>query len=116
MRQALTQEHGEKIHKLIMDCRDIFSTKDEPPGQTDVVKHKVKTSGPPTKSYYTQVLAGLMEEAIQKEQRMKRLGVIKRSEPLSQKTDGTLCYCIDNSKLNQGTQRTVISCPTPMAA
>ena len=51
-RQTLTQEQGEKFLQLILDYKDIFSTKDEPLGRTDVVRHDIKTSGPPIKSQY----------------------------------------------------------------
>ena len=64
----------------MLDYRDIFSTKDEPLGHTDVVRHDIKMSGPPIKSHYRQVPIGLKEETIQEEQRMKQLGVIELSE------------------------------------
>ena len=51
-RQTLTQEQGEKFHQMILDFKDIYSTYDEPLGQTDVVIYDIKTSEPPIKFHY----------------------------------------------------------------
>ena len=92
----------EIFRQLLVEYRDVFSTKSEPLGQTDVVQHEIKTSGPPIKTRYRRVPTGLKDEAIQEENRMKQLGVIEPSESpwaapvvLVRKRDGTLRYCID---------------------
>lgn len=110
--QTLSPDQVDKFRQLVVDYRDIFSTKDEPLGQTSVVKHEIKTSGPPIKSHYRRVPTGLRDEAILEEERMKDLGVIEPSESpwaapvvLVRKKDGTLRYCIDYRKLNQVTQK-----------
>ena len=110
--QVLFPEQMEKFRQLLVDFRDVFSTKDEPLGQTAVVEHDIKTSGTPIKSRYRRIPTGLKEEAVREEQRMKDLNVIEPSESpwaapvvLVRKRDGTLRYCIDYRKLNQVTQK-----------
>ena len=111
-KQTLLPDQVEKFRQLMLEYTDIFASKDEPLGQTDVVQHEIKTSGPPIKSQYRRVPVGLKEEAIQEEERMKKMGVIEPSESpwaapvvLVRKRDGTLRYCIDYRKLNQVTQK-----------
>ena len=101
-----------KFENLVKEYRDVFSTKDEPLGQTDVVEHEIKTTGPPIKLQYRRVPPGLKEEAVKEEERMKQMGVVEPSESpwaapvvLVRKKDGTLRYCIDYRKLNQVTQK-----------
>ena len=111
-KQVIGSQDVNKFEDLIREYRDVFSTKDEPLGQTDIVKHEIKTSGEPIKMRYRRVPTGLKEEAIQEEERMKKLGVIEPSESpwaapvvLVRKKDGTLRYCIDYRRLNQVTQK-----------
>ena len=110
--EVLVPEDVQKFGCLVREYRDVFSTKDEPLGQTDVVEHEIKTTGPPIKMHYRRVPSGLKEEAVKEEERMKDLGVIEPSESpwaapvvLVRKKDGTLRYCIDYRKLNQVTQK-----------
>ena len=108
--QTLNTSQTREFQNLIGEYRDIFSTKDEPLGKTDVVKHEIQTVGSPIKVPYRRIPAGLRDEAIQEEERMKKLGVIEPSESpwaapvvLVRKKDGTLRYCIDYRRLNQVT-------------
>lgn len=109
---VLIPEQVRDFKNLIIDFRDIFSTKNEPLGQTDIVKHDIKTEGNPIKCGFRRVPTGLKDEAIKEEDRMKSLGVIEPSESpwaapvvLVRKKDGTLRYCIDYRRLNQVTQK-----------
>ena len=51
-------------------------------GQTNVVKHEIKTTGSPIKSQFRRVPWGVKEEfeAIKEEERMKDMGMIEPSE------------------------------------
>ena len=100
------------FRNLLIEFRDVFSTRNEPLGQTDVVQHSIKTEGDPIKCGYRRVPTGLKDEAIQEEERMKSLGVIEPSESpwaapvvLVRKKDGTLRYCIDYRRLNTVTKK-----------
>ena len=97
----------EKFHQLTLDYREIFSTKDKPLGQTETVRHDIKTLRPPFNSYYRRVPAGPKDEAFWEEQRMEQLGVIRSSgSPWARrKRDETLHYCTDYHKLKQVTQK-----------
>ena len=50
--QVLFPEQVEKFKQLVLEYRDVFSTTEEPLGQTSVVQHEIKTTGPPIKSQY----------------------------------------------------------------
>ena len=109
---VLTPEQQQDFRRLIVDYRDVFSTKDEPLGQTNVVQHTIQTEGEPIKCGYRRIPTGLKDEAIKEEERMKSLGVIEPSESpwaapvvLVRKKDGTLRYCIDYRRLNSVTKK-----------
>ena len=61
MTEVLVPEDVQKFGCLVREYRDVFSTKDEPLGQTDVVEHEIKTTGPPIKMHYRRVPSGLKE-------------------------------------------------------
>ena len=75
---VLTPPQTLEFQKLVVEFRDIFSTKNEPLGQTDVVKHAITTTGDPIKCAYRRVPTGLKDEAVKEEERMKSLGVMSR--------------------------------------
>ena len=60
---------------FIRETRDVFSTKDEPLGHSDVVQHDIRTDGDPIKSQYRWNPMGLREETIKEEEKMKKLGL-----------------------------------------
>ena len=118
--QKLVEETTENIlptevkafENLLKKYRDVFSTKNEPLGQTDVVKHDIQVTSAPIKLQYRRIPMGLREEAVTEEERMKKLGVIEPSESpwaapvvLVRKKDGTIRYCIDYRRLNQVTKK-----------
>ena len=110
--QILTTPEKEKFAALITEYRDIFSTQEQPLGQCNVVEHDIKTEGPPIKMRFRRIPAGLRDEAVAEEERMKKMGVIEPSESpwaapvvLVRKRDGSLRYCIDYRRLNTVTQK-----------
>ena len=110
--QVLNPEQQDEFRALLREFRDVFATKDEPLGQTDVVFHDIKTEGKPIKTPYRRIPLGLRQEAVDEEQRMKDLGVIEPSESpwaapvvLVRKKDQSLRYCIDYRRLNDVTQK-----------
>ena len=115
---VLIPEQVKAFKDLVVEYIDIFSTKNEPLGQTDVVKHDIKTEGKPIKCGFRRIPTGLKDEAIKEEDRMKSLGVIEPSEspwaaPAVLVGKGwipSLLYRL--RRLNQVHRRIVILCPT----
>ena len=79
-RVVITSQQSQDFQQLLRDHCDVFSPKDEPLGQSEVVQHDIRTTGDPIKSQYRRIPVGLREEAIKEKDRMKKLGVIKPSE------------------------------------
>ena len=79
-RVVITPQQAQGFQQFLRDYQDVFSTKDKPLGQPDVVHHDIRTIGDPIKSQYRWIPMGLKEEAIKEEDRMKKLGVIEPSE------------------------------------
>ena len=47
------------LQQLLIYYRDVFSTKDEPLGQSDFFQHDIQTTGEPIKSQYCIIPVGL---------------------------------------------------------
>ena len=109
----LTKQQKFKVRQLLHQNEDVFATKEQPFGCTDLVKHKIVTE--------TEVLIKqpvrcppfhLRGEAQKEVDRMLEHGVIEPSESpwaspvvLVWKKDGSLQYCIDYHKLNNITRK-----------
>ena len=114
-RAVITCQQADQFRKLFVEYKDMFSTKEEPLGQCDLVQHEIKTEGEPIKVPYRSIPVGLREKAVKEETRMKELGVIEPPESpwaapvmLVRKRDQTLRYCIDYRKLNAVTKKSLI--------
>ena len=77
---VITPPQGQDLQQLLVNYRDIFSTKDEPLGQSDIVQLDIQTTGEPIMSQYRRITVELREEGIHEEERMKKLGVIEPSQ------------------------------------
>ena len=53
--QVLIAQQMLEYRQLVEEYRDIFSTKNEPLGKTDVVLHDIKTIGDPIKQQYGRI-------------------------------------------------------------
>lgn len=110
--EVLTPREKEKFMELIREYRDVFATKEEPLGRTDVVRHEIKTTGEPIKCRYRRTPMGLRDEVLKEEEKMKTMGVIEPSNSpwaspvvMVRKKDGSLRYCIDYRRLNEVTHK-----------
>ena len=74
---VINPQQAQDFWQLLLDYRNVFSAKDKPLGQSDVVQHDILTTEEPIKSQYHRIPVGLREEGIQDEDRMKRLGMIE---------------------------------------
>ena len=109
----LTKQQKFKIRQLLHKNENIFATKEQPFGRTDLVKHKIVTSTEmPIKQPVRRPPFHLRGEAQKEVDRMLDHGVIEPSESpwaspvvLVRKKDGSLRYCIDYRKLNSITRK-----------
>ena len=111
-RVVIKPQQAQDLWQLLLDYREVFSTRDKPTGQSDIVQHDIQTTGEPIKSQYCRIPVRLRGEAIQEEERMKKLGMIEPSESpwaapaiLVRKRDRTLRYCIDYRCFNKVTKK-----------
>ena len=109
----LNKSQKSKIRQLLQQNIEIFATKEDPFGHTDLVKHKIVTETDlPIKQPVRRPPLHLRGEAQKEVDRMLEHGVIEPSESpwaspvvLVRKKDGTLRYCIDYRKLNSVTRK-----------
>ena len=102
-----------KIRQLLLNNQEVFGTKEEPFGRTDLVKHDIVTDGSqPIKQHMRRIPFHLRPEADKEVSKMLNAGVIEPSSSpwaapvvLVRKKDGTIRYCIDYRKLNDVTKK-----------
>ena len=58
-RVVINPQQAQDFRQLLLDYRDVFSNKDEPLGQSDVIQHDIQTTGEPLKSQYCRIPVGL---------------------------------------------------------
>ena len=109
----LTKQQRFKIRQLLHKNEDVFATKEQPFGRTELVTHKIVTETEmPIKQPVRRPPFHLRGEAQKEVEKMLDHGVIEPSESpwaspvvLVRKKDGTLRYCIDYRKLNSVTRK-----------
>ena len=102
-----------KIRQLLLKNQEVFGTKEEPFGKTDLVKHDIITEKcPPIKQHMRRIPFHLKPEADKEVSKMLKAGVIEPSSSpwaapvvLVRKKDGSIRYCIDYRKLNDITKK-----------
>ena len=65
-RVVKTPQQAQDFQQLLRDYCDIFSTKDKPLGQLDVVQHDIITTGDPVKSQYRWIPMGLRRKPLKR--------------------------------------------------
>ena len=104
----LTDEQNERVHRLLEDNREVFSTSEFDLGRTDLVRHKIDTgSNRPFKQQlrrHPMAYLPVIDEHVDK---MLANNVCEPSNSpwasnvvLVKKSDGTLRFCIDYRQLN----------------
>lgn len=109
----LGTEDLQQFRDLLKQYQDIFSLKGQPLGRTDITLHDIEVGeADPIKCRMRRPPLGLKQEAMEEEERMKKLGAIEPSDSpwaspvvLVRKKDGTLRYCIDYRRLNEITKK-----------
>ena len=54
-RAMITPQQTDQFRALLVEYRDVFSTKEEPLGHCDLVHHEIKTEGEPIKVPYRRI-------------------------------------------------------------
>ncbi len=111
--ETISGTDRKKIRQLLLNNQEIFGTKDEPFGKTDLVKHDIVTEKcQPIKQHVRRIPFHLRSEADKEVSKMLQAGVIEPSSSpwaapvvLVRKKDGTIRYCIDYRKLNDVTKK-----------
>ena len=111
--ESISRSDMRKIKQLLLRNQEVFGTKDEPFGKTDLVKHEIETENTlPIKQHMRRIPFHLRPEADAEVSKMLKAGVIEPSSSpwsapvvLVRKKDGTIRYCIDYRKLNEVTKK-----------
>ena len=114
----LNHSQQEKLKQLIRKFRTLFAKEKGPLGRTSVVKHTIKTDGPPIRQPLRRIpfaLQGTVKTEIEK---MLKRGVIQKSHSpwsspvvMAKKKDGNWRFCIDYRKLNAVTHKDAYPLP-----
>ena len=115
---GLTPTEKQQLLALLTQFSDLFATTDRPLGKTEVVKHAVKTSGPPIRQPLRRIPEALKEVVQQEVQKMLKQGVISPSDSpwsspivMVRKQDGSWRFCVDYRKVNSVTKRDAYPLP-----
>ena len=102
----LDYSQQEKLKQLIWKFRTLFATEKGPLGRTSVVKHTIKTDGPPIRQPLRRIPFALQSTVRTEIQKMLEQGVIQKSNSpwsspvvMAKKKDGKWRFCIDYRKL-----------------
>lgn len=108
-RHKLAPHHSRQINKIIEKFREI-SHEQVGLGKTNLIKHKIRTEGPPIKQRYYPLSPIKLKALNDEVDRMLELGVIAPSRSpwanpvvMATKKDGSLRFCLDARKLNDVT-------------
>lgn len=107
-----------KLEKLLYDFRGLFVSESGPLGRTSVVKHAIKTMGPPIREPLRQIPHSLQNEVATEVKRMMEGGVIRQSNSpwsspvvMVRKRDGSWRFCVNYRKVNEITQKDAYPLP-----
>ena len=109
----LSEDQKVKIEGLLKENLDVFATKEQPFGRTDLVKHRIVTeTDVPIKQPVRRPPLHLRTEAKREVEKMLENEVIEPSDSpwaspvvLVRKKDGSLRYCVDYRRLNSVTKK-----------
>ena len=76
---SITPLEKKKLEKLLYDFRGLFVSEGGPLGRTSVVKHAIKTTGPPIREPLRRIPHSLRNEVAMEVKRMMEGGVIRQS-------------------------------------
>lgn len=114
----LDHSQQEKLKQLIWKFRTLFATEKGPLGRTSVVKHTIKTDGPPIRQPLRRIPFALQSTVRTEIQKMLEQGVIQKSNSpwsspvvMAKKKDGKWRFCIDYRKLNAVTHKDAYPLP-----
>ena len=114
----LPQSEKEKLMKLINEFSDIFASQGCEFGCTSVVKHEIKTEGPPVRQQVRRIPVALKNVVDREVEKMLKLGVVRPSQSpwssptvMVRKKDGAWRFCVDFRKVNSLTHRDAYPLP-----
>ena len=103
---AISVEEGLKLKSLIDEYNDVFAINPMEVGSTDLVQHKIDTSGQaPLRQSPRRIPFSLREKVEKMVQEMLDTGIIEhssRASPIAlvSKQDGSTRFCVDYCRLN----------------
>ena len=104
----LTDEHNQRVHQLLHENREVFSTSEFDLGSTDLVPHKIDTgTNRPFKQQLRRHLMAYLPVIDEHVDKMLANDICEPSNSpsasnvvLVKKSDGTLRFCVDYRQLN----------------
>ena len=115
----LEPQHQGQLRSLLLEYRDIFSSKDKPLGQTGLVEHQIDTgTSRPIKQRPRREAIGRQPMVKEELEKMLSQGVIEPSTSpwaspivLVTKKDGSVRFCVDYRRLNEVTVKDAYPLP-----
>ena len=115
----MTQEQIGRVHKLLLEYRDVFSMEEFDIGHTTTIRHRIDLEDArPFKQRHRRIPPGMYEEVKAHLQQLYDQGIIRESNSpwasgvvLVRKKDGKLRFCIDYRQLNQRTVKDAYALP-----
>ena len=103
----LNEKQQKELKSLLCSFKDIFSGTGDPLGRTNVVKHAIKTQGPPIRQPMRRLPIVMKDVVNQEVEGMLKQGVIRPSNSpwsspivLARKQDGSWRFCVDFRGVN----------------
>ena len=114
----LSPQEQQQLRSVLHSFHDVFATPDGPLGHTSIVKHEVRTTGPPIRQPRRRIPVALKDTVQHEVSKMLGSGVIRPSNSpwsaplvMVQKKDNSWRFCVDYRELNSVTHQDAYPLP-----